>query len=81
MINGQVFINKAFINYARITIAKVGSWYSANYVPGQSGTIMRNDGSFELNGQQQGGRMAINSDSISVYDGGGNLKVRLEKLN
>ncbi|CRL45222.1 hypothetical protein SGGMMB4_02800 [Sodalis glossinidius str. 'morsitans'] len=79
--NGQVFMNKAFINYAGMTLAKVGSWYSANYVPGQSGTIMRNDGSFELNGRQQGGRMAINSDSISVYDGGGNLKVRLGKLN
>nr|WP_243466040.1 DUF1983 domain-containing protein [Sodalis glossinidius] len=81
VINGQVFINEAFINYAGMTLAKVGSWYSANYVPGQSGTIMRNDGSFELNGRQQGGRMAINSDSISVYDGGGNLKVRLGKLN
>lgn len=81
VINGQVFINEAFINYAGITLARVGSWYSANYVPGQSGTIMRNDGSFELNGRQQGGRMAINSDSISVYDGGGNLKVRLGKLN
>ncbi|MBK5014428.1 hypothetical protein [Pantoea sp. S62] len=48
-VNGQIFINDAFINYASITLAKVGSWYSSNYVAGQAGTIMRSDGSFELN--------------------------------
>lgn len=80
-VNGQVFIRDAFINYASITLAKVGSWYSANYVAGQTGTIMRSDGSFELNGSESGqGRMVQSNNQISVYDGNGVLRVRMGKL-
>lgn len=81
-VNGQIFINDAFINYASITLAKVGSWYSANYVAGQTGTIMRSDGSFELNGSESGqGRMVQSNNQISVYDGNGVLRVRMGKLS
>lgn len=81
-VNGQVFMRDAFINYASITLAKVGSWYSANYVAGQTGTIMRSDGSFELNGSESGqGRMVQSNNQISVYDGNGVLRVRMGKLS
>lgn len=81
-VNGQVFIRDAFINYASITLAKVGSWYSSNYVAGQTGTIMRADGSFELNGSEVGqGRMVQSNNQISVYDGNGVLRVRMGKLS
>lgn len=80
-VNGQIFINDAFINYASITLAKVGSWYSANYVSGQTGTIMRSDGSFELNGYKAGsGRMTQTNNQLSVYDGNGVLRVRIGEL-
>lgn len=81
-VNGQVFMRDAFINYASITLAKVGSWYSSNYVAGQTGTIMRSDGSFELNGSESGqGRMVQSNNQISVYDGSGVLRVRMGKLS
>ena len=80
-VNGQVFMREAFINYASFTLAKVGSWYSSNYVAGQTGTIMRADGSFELNGSESGqGRMVQTNNQISVYDGNGVLRVRVGKL-
>lgn len=79
--NGQTFINEAFINYASITLAKVGSWYSANYVAGQTGTIMRADGSFELNGAVSGeGAMKITHVTQSVKDENGVLRVQIGKL-
>lgn len=68
-INGQVFINDAFINYASITLAKIGSWYSANYASGQTGTIMKSDGTFEMNGAVAGqGRLRITNNRIVSYD-------------
>ena len=73
-INGQVFINDAFINYASITLAKVGSWYSSNYVAGQTGTIMRSDGSFELNGPVSGqGRFLVDNRGAAWYNAAGQL--------
>ncbi|MBJ8938586.1 host specificity protein J [Citrobacter koseri] len=70
--NGQVFINNAFIDYASITLAKVGSWYSANYVAGQTGTIMKSDGTFEVNGAVSGqGRLSITNIRIVQYDSQG----------
>lgn len=67
--NGQTFINEAFINYASITLARVGSFYSANYVAGQTGTIMKADGTFEVNGAVSGqGRMQITNNRIISYD-------------
>lgn len=70
--NGQVFINNAFIDYASITLAKVGSWYSANYVAGQTGTIMKSDGTLEVNGAVSGqGRLSITNIRIVQYDSQG----------
>ncbi|MEB1001607.1 phage tail protein [Citrobacter freundii] len=68
--NGQVFINEAFIDYASFTLAKVGSWYSANYVAGQTGTIMKSDGTFEMNGAVSGeGATKMTNLNYSVKDG------------
>lgn len=80
-INGQVFINDALINYASITLAKVGSWYSANYVPGRSGTIMRNDGSFELyGGSGFSGGSVLNETGLAVYDSNGVERFKAGRL-
>lgn len=79
--NGQVFINEAFIDYASFTLAKVGSWYSANYVAGQTGTIMKSDGTFEVNGAVEGeGAMKITNTTQSVKDGNGVLRVQIGKI-
>ncbi|WP_312140807.1 host specificity protein J [Pantoea septica] len=73
-INGQIFINDAFINYASITLAKIGSFYSSNYVAGQTGTIMRSDGSFELNGPVSGqGRFLVDNRGAAWYNAAGQL--------
>jgi len=73
-VNGQVFMRDAFINYASITLAKVGSWYSSNYVAGQTGTIMRSDGSFELNGPVSGqGRFVLDNRGAAWYNASGQL--------
>lgn len=81
-VNGQVFMRDAFINYASITLAKVGSWYSANYVAGRSGTIMRNDGSFELYGDSgRSGGSVFNETGMAVYDANGVERFKAGKLN
>lgn len=68
-VNGQVFIRDAFINYASFTLAKIGSWYSSNYVAGQTGTIMKADGSFEFNGSVAGqGRFVLNGARMVWYN-------------
>lgn len=79
--NGQVFINEAFIDYASFTLAKVGSWYSANYVAGQTGTIMKSDGTFEVNGAVAGeGATKMTNLNYSVKDENGVLRVQIGKL-
>lgn len=79
-VNGQVFMRDAFIDYASMTLAKVGSWYSSNYVAGTSGTIMKSDGTFEVNGSSSGeGKMYITNKRISVYDENGNIAVVMGK--
>jgi hypothetical protein len=73
-VNGQVFINDAFINYAGITLAKIGSWYSANYVAGMMGTIMRSDGSFELLGSVAGrGKFVVDNNGAAWYNASGQV--------
>lgn len=79
--NGQTYIREAMIPYASITLAKVGSWYSANYVAGRSGTIMRSDGSFELNGADGTGRLSITNNVINVYDNNGVRRVAIGKIS
>lgn len=73
---GQLFFSDAFINYASITLAKVGELRSANYVPGQTGLRMSNDGSLEVSGAVPGqGRNTINNTGQRVYDSNGTLRV------
>lgn len=73
-VNGQVFINDVFINYAAMTLAKIGSWYSANYEAGQSGTIMKSDGTFEMNGAVASeGQCKLGNTGFSVLSSDGSL--------
>lgn len=76
VVNGQVFISDAFIQYGQITLAKIGELRSSNYVAGQTGTIMKSDGTFEINGGVAGqGRNIINNTGQRVYDQNGVLRV------
>lgn len=80
-INGQVFISDAFIQYGQITLAKIGELRSANYVQGQTGTIMKSDGTFEVNGAVAGeGATKMTNLNYSVKDGSGVLRVQIGKL-
>lgn len=81
VINGQVFISDAFIQYGQITLAKIGELRSANYVQGKTGTIMKSDGTFEVNGAVAGeGAMKITNTTQSVKDGNGVLRVQIGKI-
>ncbi|EKW1653182.1 host specificity protein J [Citrobacter freundii] len=81
VINGQVFISDAFIQYGQITLAKIGELRSANYVQGQTGTIMKSDGRFEMNGAVAGeGATKMTNLNYSVKDGNGVLRVQIGKL-
>nr|WP_153879498.1 DUF1983 domain-containing protein [Citrobacter freundii] len=80
-VNGQVFISDAFIQYGQITLAKIGELRSANYVQGKTGTIMKSDGSFEVNGAVAGeGASRMSNLNYSVKDGNGVLRVQLGKI-
>ena len=81
VVNGQVFISDAFIQYGQITLAKIKELRSENYVQGQTGTIMKSDGTFEMNGAVAGeGAMKITNTTQSVKDGNGVLRVQIGKL-
>ncbi|EOH1345642.1 host specificity protein J [Citrobacter freundii] len=81
VVNGQVFISDAFIQYGQITLAKIGELRSANYVQGQTGTIMKSDGTFEMNGAVAGeGAAKMTNLNYSVKDGNGVLRVQIGKL-
>ncbi|MFB5941996.1 host specificity protein J [Citrobacter freundii] len=80
VVNGQVFISDAFIQYGQITLAKIGELRSANYVQGQTGTIMKSDGTFEINGSNDGdGRTTIDNYGQKVYDKNNTLRVVVGK--
>lgn len=81
VVNGQVFISDAFIQYGQITLAKIGELRSANYVQGQTGTIMKSDGTFEMNGAVAGeGATKMTNLNYSVKDGNGVLRAQIGKL-
>ncbi|EDY6161852.1 host specificity protein J [Salmonella enterica subsp. enterica serovar Senftenberg] len=81
VVNGQVFISDAFIQYSQITLAKIGELRSANYVQGQTGTIMKSDGTFEVNGAVAGeGASRMSNLNYSVKDGNGVLRVQIGKI-
>lgn len=81
VVNGQVFISDAFIQYTSITLAKIGELRSSNYVAGKTGTIMKADGTFEINGGTSGdGAMKITNTTQSVKDGNNVLRVQIGKI-
>ncbi|MGZ0799605.1 host specificity protein J [Kluyvera ascorbata] len=81
VLNGQTFINEAFMNYAAITLAKIGELRSSNYVEGKTGTIMKDDGTFEINGGVEGeGGMKITNETITVRDENGVVRVQIGRL-
>ena len=81
VVNGQVFISDAFIQYGQITLAKIGELRSSNYVAGKTGTIMKSDGTFEINGGVTGeGAMKITNVTQSVKDGNNVLRVQIGKI-
>ncbi|QLU66622.1 host specificity protein J [Citrobacter freundii] len=81
VVNGQVFISDAFIQYGHITLAKIGELRSANYVQGKTGTIMKSDGTFEVNGAVAGeGASRMSNLNYSVKDGNGVLRVQIGKI-
>lgn len=80
VVNGQVFISDAFIQYGQITLAKIKELRSENYVQGQTGTIMKSDGTFEINGSNAGdGRTTIDNYGQKVYDNNNTLRVVVGK--
>ena len=80
VVNGQVFISDAFIQYGQITLAKIGELRSSNYVQGKTGTIMKADGTFEINGSNDGdGRTTIDNYGQKVYDKNNTLRVVVGK--
>ncbi|HDG1706615.1 TPA: host specificity protein J [Kluyvera ascorbata] len=81
VINGQVFISDAFIQYGQITLARIGELRSSNYVQGKTGTIMKADGTFEINGGVEGeGGMKITNETITVRDENGVVRVQIGRL-
>lgn len=80
VINGQMFVSEGFIQYGEITLAKIGELRSSNYVEGKTGTIMKADGTFELNGGTEGeGRNLIDNEGQKVYDENNVLRVVVGK--
>ncbi|MEN0579378.1 DUF1983 domain-containing protein [Phytobacter palmae] len=80
--NGQTFIRDTFIQYAAITLAKIGELRSSNYVAGQSGTIMKSDGTFEVNGATAGqGSLKLTSNALIIKDSAGRIRAKFGDLN
>lgn len=80
VINGQMFVSEGFIQYGEITLAKIGELRSSNYVEGKTGTIMKADGTFELNGGTEGeGHNVIDNEGQKVYDENNILRVVVGK--
>ncbi|WP_143338684.1 phage tail tip fiber protein, partial [Cronobacter sakazakii] len=78
VVNGQVFMNSAFIQDGTITSAKIGAFIqSANYVAGTSGWRLGKDGNFELNGSGGNGRMLITNNIVQIWDSNNVLRVRM----
>lgn len=81
VINGQMFVSEGFIQYGEITLAKIGELRSSNYVEGKTGTIMKADGTFEINGGTEGeGAMKITNVTQSVKDENDVLRVQIGKI-
>ncbi|WP_236907971.1 phage tail tip fiber protein, partial [Cronobacter sakazakii] len=78
VVNGQVFMNSAFIRDGTITSAKIGSYIqSNNYVAGKTGWRLDKNGNFEINGSGANGRMLITNNLLQIWDANNVLRVRM----
>jgi hypothetical protein len=80
-VNDTAILNSAIIGDATIDFAKISdTLQSSNYQSGVSGWRIGKDGIFEINSSDSTGKMVQNGSSISIYDAGGNLRVKMGKL-
>ena len=80
-VNDTAILNSAIIGDATIDFAKISdTLQSSNYQSGISGWKIGKDGIFEINSSDSTGKMVQNGSSISIYDAGGNLRVKMGKL-
>ncbi|WPK51693.1 host specificity protein J [Vibrio fluvialis] len=80
-VNDTAILNAAIIGDATIDFAKISdTLQSSNYQSGISGWRIGKDGIFEINSSDSTGKMVQNGSSISIYDAGGNLRVKMGKL-
>ncbi|MCU6164590.1 host specificity protein J [Enterobacter roggenkampii] len=82
VINGQVFMNSAFIQDGTITNAKIGDFIqSDNYVAGSVGWRLDKSGIFENYGSTAGeGAMKQTNQTISVRDANNVLRVQIGRI-
>lgn len=81
-VNDTAFLNAVFIGDATIDFAKItNTLQSTDYQPETLGWRLDKNGVFENNGSDSSGRMVQTNTRIDVYDAGGNLRVRIGKLN
>lgn len=82
IINGQVFLNDAFIQDATITRAKLADTLSSvNYQQGSVGlSINFRTGTFENYGSGVGGSMKQTNDQITVRDSAGRVRLQLRRI-
>ncbi|ECX6472594.1 host specificity protein J [Salmonella enterica] len=80
VINGQVFINDAFIQNGSITNAKIGNFIqSNNFVAGSAGWRIDKNGNAELHGKlyADSGQFAFNGENNTVVINGSGVTVNL----
>ncbi|MDD9578825.1 DUF1983 domain-containing protein, partial [Enterobacter sp. FR 78] len=81
VVNGQVFMNSAFIQDGTITNAKIGNFIqSNNYVAGQSGWKLDKGGTWENYGSDGQGARKTTNVTDSIRDANGVLRVQIGKL-
>ena len=72
------YIKTKFLNVDEITAKEIISKVNASN--GRPTFAFREDGSFELNASSSDGRVEQNGDGIKVYDGSGQIRIKLGKL-
>lgn len=76
--DGNVYISSAFIQDATITMAKIaGALQSDDYIPQVSGWRITKEGSFEVNGSNEGGRRLDTATKTLIHYPNGQLAVAL----
>lgn len=82
VVNGQVFLNEAFIANGTITTAKIADTIaSTNYQPGRAGWLLSKGGGLEINNNNGvGGGSVLNGNGLGVYDPNGVERTFIGKL-